>query len=139
MGKIPLKDRIERYKTGAVNYMKAVAPEGEPCVMPGREAYERYMSNRPPNWRNQVTLESLEKMREFDPAGMIHMMSPTTLLIIVAEKDSFFPLDLVKAVYEKAGEPKAIAVLPIRHFEAYHEPWLSKAANMAIDWFRQHL
>ncbi len=133
MGKILLQDRIKRYKTVVVNYMKVVAPEGEPCVLPGREAYERYMSNRQTNWRNQVTLESLEKMREFDPVSMIHMMSPTALLFIAAEKDSFFPLDLVKAIYEKAREPKAIAVLPIKHFEAYSEPWLSKAANMAID------
>jgi len=139
MGKILLQDRIERYKTGVVNYMKVVAPEGESCVLPGREAYDEYMDGKKPNWRNRVTLESLEKMREFDPVSMIHMMSPTALLFIAAERDSFFPLDLVKAIYEKAREPKAITVLPIKHFEAYSEPWLSRAANVAIDWFRQHL
>jgi len=139
MVKILLKDRIERYKTGVVNYMKVVAPEGESCVLPGREAYEAYMSDKPPNWRNQVTLESLEKMREFDPASMIHMMSPTALLFIAAEKDSFFPPDLVKAIYEKAGEPKAISVLPIKHFEMYREPCISKAAGEAISWYRQYL
>lgn len=139
MVKIFLKNRVERYKTGAVNYIKIVAPEGEPCVLPGKEAYEAYMSNKPPNWRNQVTLESLEKMREFDPVSMVHMMSPTALLLIPAEKDSFFPLDFVKAIYEKAGEPKAISVFPIKHFEAYSEPWLSKLAGVAISWFEKYL
>ncbi len=139
MSKILLRDRIQRYKTGVINYMKVVAAEGESCVLPGREAYEAYMSDKPPNWRNQVTLESLEKMREFDPVSMIHMMSPTALLFIPAEKDSFFPLDLVKAIYEKAGEPKAISVLPIKHFEMYREPWISKAAGEAISWYRQYL
>jgi len=139
MSKILLRDRIQRYKTGVVNYMKVVALEGESCVLPGREAYEAYMSDKPPNWRNQVTLESLEKMREFDPVSMIHMMSPTALLFIPAEKDSFFPLDLVKAIYEKAGEPKAISGLPIKHFEMYRGPWMSKAAGEAISWYRQYL
>lgn len=106
MAKALIGDRIRRYKTGAVNYMKVVAQEGEPCVLLGKLAYDEYMAIRQPNWRNQVTMESLEKMREFDPISMIHMMSPTALLLIPAEKDSFFPLDLVKALYEKAGSPK---------------------------------
>lgn len=139
MSEILLRDRIARYKTGVVNYRKVVAPEGEPCVLPGREPYEEYMAMRQPNWRNQVTLESLEKMREFDPASMIHMISPTALLLIVAEKDFFFPPDLVRAIYEKAMEPKAMSVLPVKHFEMYIEPWLSKSANMAIDWFKKYL
>jgi hypothetical protein len=139
MNEILLRDRIARYKTGVVNYRKVVAPEGEQCCLPGREPYEAFMRDPQPNWRNQVTLESLEKMREFDPASMIHMMSPTALLLIVAEKDFFFPPDLVRAIYEKAIEPKAMSVLPVKHFEMYTEPWLSKSANMAIDWFKKYL
>jgi len=141
MTKILVRDRIARYKTGVVNYMKVVAPEGEPCYLPGREAYEEYMafSVRTPNWRNQVTLESLEKIREFDPVSTIGMMSPTALLVIAAEKDSFFPPDMVKAIYERAREPKAMSVLPVRHFEIYSEPWLSKAANIAISWYEKYL
>ncbi len=136
-----LQDRIERYKTGVVNYMKVVAPEGEPCVLPGKEAYEGYMSIKElgPNWRNQVTLESLEKIREFDPVSTVYQMAPTALLLIAAEKDSLIPLDAVKATYEKAQKPKDISILPIRHFDIYNDPWLSKAAGAAIDWFEQYL
>jgi hypothetical protein len=138
MTRLLLEDRIARYKTGVVTYRKVVAPEGEPCVVPGREPYEEYMGIRQPNWRNQVTLESLEKMREFDPASMIQMISPA-LLFIVAEKDCFFPPDFVKAIYERAMEPKAMSVLPVKHFEMYTEPWLTKSATMAIDWFKEYL
>ena len=119
--------------------LEVVAPEGEPCVLPGREPYEEYMAIKQPNWRNQVTLESLEKMREFDPVSMIHMMSPTALQLIVAEKDCFFPPDLVRPIYEKAGEPKAMSVFSVRHFEMFSEPWLSKSASVAIDWFKKYL
>jgi fermentation-respiration switch protein FrsA (DUF1100 family) len=141
VGGFLLRDRIDRYKTGAVNYMKVVAPEGEPCVLPGKETFEAYMALKEiaPNWRNQVTMESLEKIREFDPVSLIHLMAPTALLLIPAEKDSLISVDAVKATYKRAREPKAISVLPINHFAIYKEPWLSKAVGAAIEWFEKHL
>ncbi len=141
VGDFLLQDRIERYKTGKVNYMKVVAPEGEPCVLPGKEAFEGYMAIKElgPNWRNQVTLESMEKIREFDPVGFIHLMAPTALLLIPAEKDSLIPVDSVKETYEKAREHRAISILPTGHFEIYYEPWLPKAAGAAVEWFQKHL
>ena len=136
-----LGDRIERYRNGVINYMKVVAPEGQPCKFPGKEAYDFFMSTQEtaPNWRNQVTFESLEKMREFDPISSIRLLSPTPLLLIPAENDNFIPLDGVKATYEKALEPKAISILPIGHFDIYREPWLSKAADEAINHYKKYL
>lgn len=136
-----LQDRIERYETGAVNYMKVVAPEGEPCVLPGVENYEAYMElqDMAPNWRNEVTLESLEKVREFDPVSLIHLMAPTALLVIAAEHDGLIPLDAVRTSYERAAEPKALIVYPIGHFEVYKDPWLTRAADEAVAWFAKHL
>jgi len=141
VGEFLSRDRIERYKTGVVKYMKIVAPGGEPCLLPGKLAYDGYMALKEigPNWRNQVTLESLEKMREFDPVSLIHLMAPTALLLIPAENDDLIPLEAVKATYEKARKPKAISVLPISHFEIYREPWLSKAAGAAVNWFKKYL
>lgn len=136
-----LEDRIKRYRTGAVNYMKVVAAAGEPCVLPGEETYEAYMEleSVAPNWRNQVTLESLEKVREFDPVSLIHLMAPGALLIIAAEHDSLIPLDTIKAAYRRAADPKEMIVHPIRHFDVYKDPWLTTAANEAIAWFKKYL
>jgi fermentation-respiration switch protein FrsA (DUF1100 family) len=93
-----------------------------------------------PNWRNQVTVESLEKIREFDPVGPIHLIAPTPLLMIVAERDSLIPSALVIAAYERARDPKALSMLPCGHFDVYNtEPWLSKAASAGVDWFMRHL
>jgi fermentation-respiration switch protein FrsA (DUF1100 family) len=141
VGAFLLEDRIARYRTGAVNYMKVVAPEGEPCILPGAESYEAYMelASAAPNWRNEVTLESLEKVREFDPVSLIHLMAPTALLVIAAEQDSLIPLDAVMAVYEQATHPKELIVHPVKHFDVYKDPWLTTAANEAIGWFKQHL
>lgn len=136
-----LRDRAERYRTGAVNYMKVVAPEGEPSAFPGKDSYEGYMTlaETSPNWRNQVTIESLEKMREFDSVRLVHWVAPTALLLIPAEKDNLIPVDAVKETYERAREPKALLALPIKHFDIYYEPWFSKAAGAAIDWFEKYL
>jgi fermentation-respiration switch protein FrsA (DUF1100 family) len=140
-GEMLLQDRIQRYKTGAVNYIKVVAPEGEPYVLPGKACYDAMMSfgRTAPNWRNQVTLESLEKIREFAPISMVHLMSPAALLLMPAENDELIPLGYVEAAYARTREPKSISVLPITHFEIYREPWLSKAADEAIDWYKQYL
>jgi hypothetical protein len=84
-------------------------------------------------------LESLEKVREFDPVSLIHLMAPTALLVIAAEQDSLIPLDAVMAVYERATHPKELIVHPVKHFDVYKDPWLTTAANEAIGWFKQHL
>lgn len=134
-------DRIERYRTESVSYMKVVAPEGEPCVFPDKDAYEWYTEFREfaPNWQNKVTLESLEKLREFDPVSLIHLMSPTALLLIAGENDNLIPIEAVRATYERARKPKSLSILPITHFVPYKDPWLSKVAGLATDWFQKHL
>lgn len=141
VGDFLLQDRIARYSTGKVNYMKVVAPEGEPCILPGQENYDAFMEmvDIAPNWRNEITLESLEKIREFDPVSMIHLIAPRALLVIAAERDNLIPIDTVKASFEKVGQPKNLIIYPILHFEIYSDPWLSKAANTAIDWFKEQL
>jgi len=140
-GRFLMEDRIARYRTGAVNYMKVVGPEGEACVLPGKECYEAFMALKAdaPTWRNEVTLESLEKVREFDAVSLIHMAAPAALLIIAAEQDSLIPLETVKAAYDRAAQPKKLIVHPIKHFEVYGDPWLAKTADEAIAWFKQHL
>jgi fermentation-respiration switch protein FrsA (DUF1100 family) len=136
-----LRDRVERYKTGEVTYLKAVAPGNEPSVMPGQENYEAFMAltESCPNWRNQVTTEILEKNLEFDPVKYVHWIAPSALLLIPGVQDTLIPIQAVRDTFERAREPKALAELPIKHFEIYTEPWFSKAAGGAIDWFSKYL
>ena len=136
-----IEERVERYRSGKVDYIKVVAAQGEPCMIPGKSAYDFFVGSQAtaPNWRNQLTRASLEKMREFDPVGSIALMSPTALLLIAGERDELISLDSVKKVYERAREPKGLVTLPITHFEIYYEPWLSKAADAAVDWYKRYL
>ena len=141
VGDFLLQDRVTRYASGDINYMKVVAPEGEPCILPGLENFDAFMEmvDIAPNWRNEVTLESLEKIREFNPVSTIHWIAPRALLVIAAEKDNLIPIDTVKSSFEKAADPKDLIVFPILHFEIYVDPWLTEASNAAIDWFNKYL
>lgn len=137
------QDRIARYKTGVVNYMKVVTTEAEPSMIPGPEAYEFYTqaaNTIAPYWHNQVTLESLEKAVEYNPTSPIHLISPTPLLMVVSKDDQYIPSELTTAAYERALEPKDLIILPCSHIDVYNtEPWVSKAADEAVKWFKQHL
>ena len=44
VGRFLLNDRIERFQTGKVNYIKVVSSEAEPCVLPGLEAFNAFMA-----------------------------------------------------------------------------------------------
>ena len=92
-----------------------------------------------PNWRNEVTLESLENFREFDPVSNIELMSDVAYLLIGGEREHILPLDVLQAVFDRVPGPKKMVMLPVGHFEVYNEPWLSKATNAVCAWFDEHL
>ncbi|GAC1362294.1 MAG: alpha/beta hydrolase [Ktedonobacteraceae bacterium] len=135
-------DRAQRYTEGAINYVPVVAPEGQPSALPTPESHEWFThagQSVAPNWRNQVSLESMEKFLEYNPASNIHLISPTPLLMLVANGDTLTPTDLAIAAYQRAREPKSLVVMQGRHFDAYTEPGLSQSAPPAVEWFKRHL
>lgn len=141
VGRMLIEDREARYDGGEVSFIPVVAPDGTACALPGKESYDFFneASESSPNWRNEITIASLEKIREFDPVSLIHMLSPTALLIIAAESDSLIPLQTLTRAFDRAVDPKRMVSYPIGHFEIYRDPWLSRAADDAIAWFREHL
>ncbi len=134
-------DRIARYETGEVKTIPVVAQGDGPCILPGAEAYDFFTGSQEmaPNWRNEVTLESLEKFREFDPVSNIEMMSDVAYLLIGGEKEHLIPPDILQAAFDRVPEPKKMVMLPIGHFGVYQEPWLSTATNEARDWYDTYL
>ena len=109
-----IQGRVDRYRTGIVEYVKVVAAPGEPCIIPGQMAYDFFVGSQrnAPNWHNQLTRESLEKMREFDPAGSIGLLAPTPLLIIAGERDELIPLDAAVEVLAGQGIPRRCTFCP---------------------------
>jgi fermentation-respiration switch protein FrsA (DUF1100 family) len=135
-------DRAERYKSGKVNYLPVVGPEGTPSALPTPESYDffqKVVQSSAPRWENRVTLESIEKFLEYTPGANIHRISPTPLLMVVADDDRLTPTDLAIEAYERAREPKKLVVFKGGHFDAYQEPGLKTTAGEATDWFKRWL
>lgn len=135
-------DRVQRYTEGSGASVPVVAPEGEPSALPTPESYEWFTKTGEtvaPNWRNEVSLESMEAFLEYNPAANIHLISPTPLLMIVAGNDTLTPTDLAVAAFERALEPKKLVITSGAHFDAYTEPGLSETAPPATEWFARRL
>lgn len=135
--------RTANYASGEVARIKVASDGPEPAMVPGPLAYEFYSTAQQtvaPTWRNEVTLASVEKMMAYDPTWPVERIAPTPLRVIAAERDEFIPFDLLRATFERAGEPKDLVVLPCGHVDVYNtEPWLTQASDAGVEWFRRYL
>lgn len=134
-------DRLEQARSGELGRLPVVAEEGEPQSLPTPDSYEWFTTagrTRAPNWKNEITVRSLELALEYDPGGSIHLISPTPLLMLVAENDVVNPTELALAAYNRALEPKRLVMLPGGHFDAYTAGF-EQSSGPALEWFSTHL
>src|SRR5690606_1674 len=55
-------------------------------------------------------------------------------------EQDLIPVDAVRAVFERADEPKKLVVFDCTHTDLYNrEPWITKSADAAIEWFNRYL
>ena len=82
----------------------------------------------------------MENYVENLPTASIELISPTPLLMILAEKDTLIPVELARAAFDRAGDPKELHTLPCGHFEVYEtEPWFSNAVGRMVNWYVKYL
>ncbi|KAH0172684.1 Esterase/lipase, partial [Aureobasidium melanogenum] len=91
------------------------------------------------NWKNEVTAKSIEAFREYLPSTHIQHISPTPLLMTVADNDVLTPTDLALEAYSRALEPKRLHLLPGGHFEAYSGPNFEKNAKVQTEFLQTYL
>lgn len=136
-------NRRVSYLSGETPTMKVVAPVGEPCLLPNPESLEnltRMQATVAPSWRNEATVDSIEKIFEYRPALSIELISPTPLLMIVAGRDSLTPPEFALDAFTRAREPKSLYLYDGVHYDAYRHPVVfEEASGRAADWFRRHL
>ncbi len=102
-----------------------------------RESIDFYLQQLPrPIWTNEVTLRSNRWARMYEPGTWITRVSPTPLLMVVAEQDRVAVTDLALKAYECALMPKRLAYVPGGHFDVY---FLDKAIEEANAWFELHV
>lgn len=96
------------------------------------------MTVNAPNFRNTVTIRSMELASAYEPAAYIPMIAPTPLLMVVGATDYLTPTRHQLAAYETAREPKRLIMIDGGHFAPYLSH-LDEASGAARDWFVQHL
>jgi pimeloyl-ACP methyl ester carboxylesterase len=108
-------DREARFR-GEAPAMVPVVDEDPlaPSALPTPDSYKWFIEthSRAPSWRNEVTLRSVEMFTEYEPGAYLPWISPTPLLMCVAENDVLTPTDIAIGGYENANEPKKLVILP---------------------------
>lgn len=134
-------DRQAQFEGAAPAMMPAVSNDpSTACAMVGADSYKFFMDTASfaPNWKNEVTLRSVELFRENEPGRFISRISPTPLLMIVGDSDALTATDICLKAYEEALEPKKLVMIKGGHFTPYIENF-EVTSNAARDWFTQHL
>jgi len=89
-------------------------------------------------WENTVTLRSTRRARMYAPGGFVARVSPTPLLMLVADRDHVVNADLALEAYERALQPKRLVLIRGGHFDPY-DAQFEAASRAAVDWFETHL
>lgn len=136
-------DRVNRFRGGEPALIPVVTEDAHgPAFLPGADALEWFTKTSQemaPNWKNELTVRSLEMLTEYDPRSVIHRISPTPLLMIVADDDTCAPFELALDAYERAVEPKQLQVTNGGHFDFYAGAGFETSATAARDHFVKHL
>jgi fermentation-respiration switch protein FrsA (DUF1100 family) len=135
-------DRAARFRGEPPAMVPVVDPDPMAVsALPTPDSWEWFSETgrtRAPAWRNEVTLRTVEMLMEYEPSAYLERISPTPLLMVVAAGDHLTPSDLALEAYQRAREPKRLALLPGGHFEAYTKDF-DAASGAARDWFLEHL
>jgi uncharacterized protein len=105
-----------------------------PAAYRTKDAIEFYLQTLTDNavWENSVTMRSTRGARMYEPGNWVPRVS------IVALNDTITVTDLALAAYERAPEPKKLALIPGGHFDPYLSNF-EQASAAARAWFRSHL
>ena len=129
-----------------------------PSALPTADSYTFFSAwEKKSPWKNDVTVKtyeltsltlslalpnasnSIEAFREYEPAAHIHHISPTPLLMTVAEKDHLTPADLALAAFERARQPKELHILKGGHFDGYSGPYFQLNAGRQVEFLKKYL
>ena len=115
------------------------ADTGVPASYRAKDAIEFYLQPVPQGaWENSVTVRSTRAARMYEPGTWISRVSPTPLLMVVAMRDTITVTDLALAAYERALQPKRLAIIAGGHFDSYLSQF-EPSSTAALEWFREHL
>lgn len=134
----------------------------KPSALPTPDSYQFFSAwEAKTAWKNEVTVKrcrfhhslsssvqeqekkltsySVELLRANNPSHMVHRISPTPLLMTVAENDVLCPTDIALETYAQAREPKELHILPGGHFDGYTGDNFKNNADRQVEFLRKRL
>jgi uncharacterized protein len=87
-----------------------------------------------------VTLESFERMMEFDATYVSRKIAPRAYCIVqMSGRDVYHPNESIQTAFKVAGEPKRIISMNMDQFDAYKPGQREQAIEAAVHFFREYL
>lgn len=131
------KDRIQRVTTGKSEF---VAPEEIMPRDPESLDHERELLARLPERRFQLPLETGEAIITFKPNAVVQNIAPRAIMFVGVEEDWLVPTSETTDLYERAGEPKRLLMMPpIGHHGVYYGEHIGTVLNAACDFYDEYL
>jgi len=81
----------------------------------------------------------MEAFRAYNASGYIHHISPTPLLMVIADKDELTPTDIAIEAYSRAREPKDIFIFPGGHYAGYFGEAFDRSTAVQMDFWKKWL
>jgi fermentation-respiration switch protein FrsA (DUF1100 family) len=100
--------------------------------------FHSYARDKRLAWQNLVTVRSLEYRLEYEAMPYMARISPTPLLMIIADDDAITPTDIALRAFALALEPKKAVLIRGDHYEVYQGAF-EQSSSAARAWFCQHL
>jgi len=119
------------------------AARGDFAVMPGDDEQAEHFANLrrlQPTWRDDITLESLDRVLDFRPLDVVAEIAPRAVCMLAAAgPDPVHPLDQILEAYDRLREPKRLHLMPEKGLDLRFDPAWSRCMDHAVDWFKVHL
>lgn len=132
--------------TGATVPVVAANPEdarnGSQAVLHGPGVFEflQEMRTNGNTWETHITMQSLLNVFIFEPQAFIHRVSPTPLLMVVADSDTVVSTSGQLKAFSLAYEPKRVAVLKnCTHFDPYYATKFEENITTQIKFLQENV
>lgn len=123
-----LADRLDFASTRHQRMLAITAPDGTESIL-GVAGYDWHRRNEQqhPTFQNAIAAHSLDRIVAYDPGAFVEDISPTPLLMILADQDTTTPSDIAAAVFDRAGEPKQLMKFAGGHYDVYENETIKQA------------
>lgn len=134
-------DRLDRLRSRVSKMVPVVSDnQGDFVAMPSTFAmnYVRSFEAVAPNWKNSVTLRSMELSMEYQPRLFANKTGNIPKLFIIATHDEVMEEQGIMDVYNEMSAPKELAYIDGNHFSPYMEKF-DEVSELASQWFLKNL